>query len=124
MIFFRAWQRVYSPLRNVPGIHFTLCKLVEGEQNYRDVLFTLLAGGEMAVVVVAQCLITMHLRFCTLSLIGANASPSQLNLAGIDSAPCSPRRPKPTRLQFTHRRVWSSNRCILIGTVASRYMWF
>ena len=33
--------------------------------------------------------------------------PSRLNLAWIDSAPCSPRRPKPTWLVFDHCRVWS-----------------
>ena len=90
------------------------------------VFFTLLAGGGMAATncgsILSKRSFTMHIRFCMRSLIGANAKLSRLNLAWIDSSPCSPRRPKPTWLVFAHCRVWSSNRCILIGTVASGYV--
>ena len=61
------------------------------------VFFTLLAGGGMAATncgsILSKYSLTVHIRFCTWSLIGANAKPSRLNLAWIDSAPCSPRRP-------------------------------
>ena len=89
--------------------------------NY--VFFNLIAGGGMAATncdsILRKCSFTMHIRFCMRSLIRPNAKPSRLNLACIDSSPCSPRRPKPTWLVFAHCRVWSSNRC---GTVASGYV--
>ena len=62
------------------------------------VFFTLLVGRGMAATncgsIPSKCSFTMHIRFCTRSLLGANDKPSQLNLAWIDSAPCSPRRKK------------------------------
>ena len=36
-----------------------------------------------------RCSFKIHCRFFTLSLMGANARASRLNLACIDSAPCS-----------------------------------
>ena len=60
--------------------------------NYMSIVFfTLLAGGGMAATscssILSKCSFTMHIRFCTWSLIGANAKPSRLHLAWIDSAP-------------------------------------
>ena len=46
--------------------------------------------------ILSKCSFIMHVRFGTRSLMGANIKPSLLNLSWIDSAPCSPRRPKPT----------------------------
>ena len=36
----------------------------------------------------------------------------ELNLAWMDSAPCSPRRPNPTYVLFAHGTVCSSSMCI------------
>ena len=67
--------------------------------NYIAIVFRLYSLGMAATncgSILSKCSFTMHIRFCMQSLIGANAKPSRLNLAWIDSAPCSPRRPKPT----------------------------
>ncbi|KAL5489426.1 hypothetical protein EMCRGX_G018517 [Ephydatia muelleri] len=56
---------------------------------------------------------TTTAKFCMRSLIGANAKPSRLNLAWIDSSPCSPRRPKPTWILSRIKAMNSRIACLV-----------
>ena len=68
-------------------------------------------------VILMKCSLTIR---CTLSVTAVCARPSRVNLARMDSAPCSPRRPKPTWVELAHGMARSSSTCILIGNSCLR----
>lgn len=84
--------------------------------------FILFCGGGIAATtcgeILVRCSFTIHRRCCTLSVIAMCDRLSRVNLAWMDSAPCSPSRPNPTWKDFAHGTAWSSNTCIFMGTVA------
>ena len=65
-----------------------------------------------------KCSFIIHSNLLTLLRIVAYVLCRVLNLACIDSAPCSPIIPKPTPCAQIQSYVWSSSKCIFTGTVA------
>ena len=62
--------------------------------------------------ILIKCSLITEVMCCSLSCIEAKVLCRVLNLAWIDSAPCSPKRPNPACQFRAHSRVWSSRKCI------------